>query len=170
MKRYLLPALLALLICITGCAGDKNASTVDDLFKEFSQVENADYVNLKPWMMKMGSMFISLSDSETGKLAGKIKSVKVLTLDKSPENEKQRLGQQISKLNTDGYEELIRVNDNGQKVRILAKMDKDSTIRQLIVLCNDSSDCSLISVKGKFSKKDIGEVLNSTTGNAHGGQ
>lgn len=170
MKRYLLPALLFMLICTTGCAGDKDASSVDALFKEFSKVENAEYVNLNPLMMKMAGMFVSMSDSETGKLAGKIKSVKVLTLDKSPESDRQRLGERISKLNTDGYDELMRVNDNGQKVRILAKLDNDSAIRQLIVLCNDSSECSLVSVKGKFSKNDIGEVLNGATGKSHGGK
>ena len=55
-------------------------------------------------------------------------------------------------------------------MRVLARMDKDSAIRRLVVLCTDSSDCTLVSVKGKFSKDDINTVVNSTTSGNHGGK
>ncbi len=170
MKRYLLPALLFILMSTSGCAGEKKSSTVDELFNEFSQVENANYTHVNPWLMKMANVAISLSDSETGDITRKVKSVKVLSLEKSPEADKQRLTKRISALNTDGYDELIRVNDKGQHVRILAKLDKDSAIRHLLVLCNDSNDCTLVSVKGKFTKDDIGGIINSTTGDHNGGK
>lgn len=170
MKRYLLPILLLTLIGTTGCTGGTKDASVDDMFKEFSQVENAEYVNVNPFMMKIASLGTLFADADAAKIASKIKSVKVLTLDDSPADEKRRLNERISALNTDGYEELIRINDNGEKVRILAKMDKDSTIRRLIVLCTDSSDCTLVSINGKFSPKDINAVVNSATGSNHGGK
>jgi len=154
----------------SGCAREKKSSTVDELFNEFSQVENADYTHVNPWLMKVANVAISLSDSDTGDITRKVKSVKVLSLNKSPEADKQRLTQRISALNTDGYDELIRVNDKGQHVRIIAKMDKDSAIRHLVVLCNDSSDYTLVSVKGKFTKDDIKDIINSTTGDHNGGK
>ncbi len=64
----------------------------------------------------------------------------------------------------------MTVNSDGNKVRILARMDKDSAIRRLVVLCTDSTDCTLVSVKGKFSKDDINAVINSTTAGNHGGK
>ncbi|MDE6205774.1 MAG: DUF4252 domain-containing protein, partial [Duncaniella sp.] len=94
----------------------------------------------------------------------------VLSLDNASDNDKRRLNKRISSLNTDGYDDLITVNNDGSKVRILARMDKDSTIRCLVVLCIDSSDCTLVNVKGKFSKDDINALVNSTTTGNHGGK
>lgn len=172
MKRYLLlPLLLLVLTCTSGCARTKNDTSIDGLFKEFSQAENAEYVNLNPFMMTLAKMATSVADSDAAKVTSKIKSVKVLSLEDSPAETKRRLSQRLADLNTDGYEELIRVNDNGEKVRIFARMDKDSsTIRRLIVLCSDSNDCTLVSIQGKFSKDDINAVVSNTTRNHNGGK
>ena len=121
-------------------------------------------------MMRMAGMATLFADSDLARITGKINSVKVLSLDKASDNDKRRLNQRISALNTDGYDDLITVNSDGNKVRVLARMDKDSAIRRLVVLCTDSSDCTLVSVKGKFSKDDINAVVNSTTSGNHGGK
>lgn len=163
--------LLTVLTCISGCASTKKDMTIDGLFKEFSQAENAEYVNVSPFMMGMAKIATRFVDSETAKVSSKIQSVKVLSLDNSSPETRRRLGERLDDLNTDGYEELIRVNDNGEKIRIFARMDKDSaTIRRLVVLCTDSSDCSLVSIKGKFSKDDINAVVSDATRNHNGGK
>ncbi|MDE5692467.1 MAG: DUF4252 domain-containing protein, partial [Duncaniella sp.] len=123
-----------------------------------------------PFMMKMVGMATLFADSDAAKITGKINSVKVLSLNNASDNDKRRLNKRISSLNTDGYDDLITVNHAGSKVRILAHMDKASTIRRLVVLCIDSSDCTLVSVKGKFSKDDINALVNSTTTGNHGGK
>lgn len=170
MKRYFIPFLILLLVTTSGCARSKKYATVNDLFEEFSKVENAEYINVNPFMMKMVGMAALFADSDAAKITGKINSVKVLSLDNASDNDKRRLNKRISSLNTDGYDDLITVNNDGSKVRILARMDKDSTIRRLVVLCIDSSDCTLVSVKGKFSKDDINALVNSTTTGNHGGK
>ena len=170
MKRYFIPILILLLTVTSGCARSKSDATVNDLFEEFSKVEDAEYINVNPFMMRMAGMAALFADSDLARITGKINSVKVLSLDKASDNDKRRLNQRISALNTDGYDDLITVNSDGYKVRVLARMDKDSAIRRLVVLCTDSSDCTLVSVKGKFSKDDINTVVNSTTSGNHGGK
>lgn len=170
MKRYLLPIFLLTLIVTTGCAGGIKDNIVDDLFKEYSHVENAEYVNVNPFMMRIANAAILFSDSDAAQITSKVKSIQVLELDDSPADDKHRLSERISTLKTDGYEEMIRVNDNGENVRILAKMDKDSAISRLIVLCTDNSNCTLVNINGKFTKNDINAVVNSATGNKHGGK
>ena len=163
--------LLTVLTCISGCARTQNDTTIDSLFKEFSQAENAEYINVNPFMMNVAKMATRFVDSDAAKVSSKIKSVKVLSLENSSAETKRRLGERLTGLNTDGYEELIRVNENGEKIRIFARMDKDSTtIRRLVVLCADSSDCSLVSIKGKFSKDDINAVVSDAIRNHNGGK
>lgn len=170
MKQYFIPFIILLLAATSGCASTKDNVTVNDLFDEFSKVENAEYINISPFMMKMAGMATMFSDSDAAKITGKINSIKVLTLDHASSKDKRRLNECISSLNTDGYDDLITVNNDGKKVRVLAHMDKDSTIRRLVVLCTDNSDCTLVSIKGKFTKDDINSVVNSTTTGQHGGK
>ncbi len=170
MKRYFIPILILLFTVTSGCARSKKDATINDLFNEFSKVENAEYVNVNPFMMKMAGMAVLFADSDAAKITGKINSVKVLSLERASDKDKRRLNERISSLNTDGYDDLMTVNSDGNKVRILARMDKDSAIRRLVVLCTDSTDCTLVSVKGKFSKDDINAVINSTTAGNHGGK
>ena len=52
----------------------------------------------------------------------------------------------------EGYETLVQVNDEGEKVRILAK-SKNDVIRELLIVCTGNGDCTLVQLKGKVSKK-----------------
>ena len=67
----------------------------------------------------------------------------------------------------DGYEELMRVNDDGDKVRILMKTKKE-VIRELLLVCTGNDDCTLVQINGKFTKDDIDQLVNQETGKKHG--
>ena len=56
MKRYFIPILILLLTVTSGCARSKSDATVNDLFEEFSKVEDAEYINVNPFMMRMAGM------------------------------------------------------------------------------------------------------------------
>lgn len=47
---------------------------------------------------------------------------------------KRTVQQKVNKLNLKGYDELMRVNDEGEKVRVLMKTKKE-TIRELLFVC-----------------------------------
>ena len=61
-----------------------------------------------------------------------------------------------------GYEEMVRTNDNGEKVLVLAKMKKD-VIHRMVIVCVSSDDCALVEVNGKFKMSDVTGVVNSQT-------
>lgn len=73
----------------------------------------------------------------------------------------------MNKLNLKGYDELMRVNDEGEKVRVLMKTKKEA-IRELLFVCTGKEDCTLVQINGKFTKDDINKLVNQETGKKHG--
>ena len=96
-----------------------------------------------------------------------MKSVQILDLEHCPKTVQQRFIRQVNRLDPEGYETLIRVNDEGDNVRMLMKKQKN-TIRELLLLCTGKDDCSLIRMKGKFTRDDIHELIDRETGKKHG--
>ena len=75
--------------------------------------------------------------------------------------------QQVVELSLKGYDELMRVNDEGEKVRVLMKTKKE-TIRELLFVCTGKEDCTLVQINGKFTKEDIDKLVNQETKKKHG--
>lgn len=159
MKKYIF-TLLLLSAChlIYG-------QNIDKLFDEFGKEPNAECVHISPFMMSIGRLFAS--NGEEGKIMGKINSMRVLDLEECPAEVKERFDKQAGKAATGEYEELMRVNDQGEKVRIWMKMQKE-VIRELLFVCTGNGDCTLVQIKGKFSKDDIDILVNEETGKKHG--
>ena len=69
---------------------------------------------------------------EDAEIIRKIKSIKVLDLESCTASVKERFNKKVNKLNLKGYDELMRVNDEGEKVRVLMKTKKEA-IRELLL-------------------------------------
>lgn len=159
MKKYVC-TLLLLLACLVG-----HAQGINGIFNEFGQEKNADYVNISPFLMKLGKLFAG--QDEDARMVKKVKSMRVLDLEDCTPRVKERFHKRVNKLNLDGYDELMRINDDGDKVRVLMKMKKE-TIRELLLVCTGGEDCTLVQINGKFTKDDIEGLVNQETGKKHG--
>lgn len=168
MQRHLLLVFSTMLIfSSTGHCRDKADKAIDDLFNEYSKTENADYTYINPFMMKMAMICaIFTGDSDT-KAVRKVKSVKVLDIEGPTDENTKSLIDRISSLQDSGYDELSRSNDDGDITRVFTKI-KGNAIRRLVVLNIDGSECSLVSIDGKFDKNDINSVINDTAKNRNG--
>lgn len=158
MKKYLFTILL-FLVCSLG-----HAQNIDAIFDEFKNEPNAECVTISPFLMSIGKMF---AHGEGSEIVSKIKSMKVLDLEDCNSHVKERFNKCIDKLNTKKYETLIRVNDSGEKVRILAKQKKDY-ICELLIVCTDKKDCTLVQMNGKISQKDIDKLVAEQTSKNNG--
>lgn len=152
--------MLLLFACLAG-----HAQGISGIFNEFGHERNADYVNLSPFLMKLGNLFAG--QDEDAWMMKKVKSMRVLDLEECTPHVKERFHKRVDKLNLKGYDELMRINDEGEKVRVLMKMEKE-TIRELLLVCTGGEDCTLVQVKGKFTKDDIDSLVNQETGKKHG--
>ncbi len=164
MKKIFI-LIIALALSQLAFASSAQNTSVDEIFKEFSSMHNAEYVTVNPFMMWLGKQFAG--DDADAAIVKKTKSLRVLDLEDCSTGVKKRFSNRVNTLNTKEYEEMMRVNDNGERVRILAKI-KDEIIHQMLIVCSSNNDCVLVEVNGNFTMDDITGVVNSQTGKKNG--
>jgi hypothetical protein len=142
MKKIVI--LLALLLATVQYGYGQKNYTVDRLFKEFANVDEAEKVQLGGFTMALAGMF--------HKTMG-VKGIEVYSFDNCAGQVKEKVRKAIANLNDRDYDTLLRVNDKGEQVRILTKM-KDDYISELVVIAADES-VALIRLKGKIKPQDI---------------
>ena len=153
MKKYLV-AIALMIACQTTFA-----QSTKDLFEEFGKEWNAESVSISPFLMTIGHLFM---DSDTPDIAKSIRSMKVLDLEDCSSKVKTRFNEKVNNLQLEGYETMIQTIENGEKVRILTRMENDA-IRELLIVCTGNDDCALIQLNGKIKKEDIAELVNEET-------
>lgn len=162
MKKLICTALMLLAIQLSWAVNAKQ------LFNEFKNAENADYVSIPSLLLKMGQMFMDDEDKEDAgaDLTKKINSMKVLDLEKCSDSVKRRFMKRVDELNTDGYEELMRVNDKDEKVKILIR-EEGTTIKEMLIVCSSPDNCALIQFTGNFKESDIEALVKQETDRKH---
>ena len=153
MKKYLV-AIALMIACQTTFA-----QSTKDIFEEFGKEWNAESVSISPFLMTIGRLFM---DSDTADIAKSIRSMKVLDLEDCSSKVKTRFNEKVNNLQLEGYETMIQTIENGEKVRILTRMENDA-IRELLIVCTGNDDCALIQLNGKIKKEDIAELVNEET-------
>lgn len=130
------------------------------VFNEFKEARNAEYVSVPRFLMRLGMMFADedKDSAEAERLMHSIHSMKVLDLEKCSSGVKQRFMKRIDALNEDRYETLVRVNDEQDKVRILIRGEKE-LIKEILIVCSGPEDCALIQFKGNFKESDIDALV-----------
>jgi hypothetical protein len=150
MKKYLLCLILAF------AAGQVSyAQSVDQFLKNISKTENIDKVKIGRFMMSLGKAFGGVGDMP---VARGIHSLEVYDLSGCDQRTKQDLINQIDRLEDGGgYETLIMTRDKGDNVRIMVKKNKN-VISDMVILCVDKSDPTIVRLSGKIAEKDIAEL------------
>ena len=160
MKKIILTLALGI-ICQSSFA-----QNIDNLFEKFSKECQAENISIPPFMMSLGKLF--MSDEGLSIVKG-IRSLRILDLEDCPTTVKERFAEQVNKLHLEGYEPMIQVNEDGEKVRIFALPYKDS-IKELLLVCSGKDDCILMQMKGKIKKEDIAHLVNEQTSKKDGSE
>ena len=158
IKTYILTLLLL-------CLGMPALAQGDALFDEFKRERNAEYIKISAIVTAMGKLF--MGNEPEDKFAKKVRTVRVLDMEKCSAGVKRRFDRRVAALAHKGYETMVRVNDDGEKVHIYARI-KNKVIRELLIACSEEKDCTLVQIKGRFNRDDIARVVNEQTGHKHG--
>lgn len=152
MKKYLLCLILALAI------GQMSyAQSVEKFLKNVSNTENIDQVKIGHFMMNLGKMFGGVGDVP---VARGVHTLAVYDLSNSDAGVKQNFANQINSLkDSDGYETLIMAKDKGDNVRIMMKKKKNE-ISDLVILCMDDKESTIVKLSGKIKEKDLSELVD----------
>lgn len=151
--------LLAVLVVMT-IAG-KAQNSAEDLFNAYKDRPKAEYVHVPKMMMGIAK-HMNTEDKNVNTLTKSIDSVKVLDLGDCDESVKKELLEDINKLNLKGYEEMVKVNDDGEKVLILTKTQKDR-IREILILNASLTDAAIVLLKGSILQSDLEQMVSDYT-------
>lgn len=158
---HLIPALLA--VCsLTACAGNTNP---DEIFDSFRNEPQAECIQVPKLLLKLGTTFAAVDaddreERQALKLASKLSSVRVLDLDDCSRDVKARFADETDRLEEKGYETLVRVNDEGEKVRICLRRENDY-ITELLIVNRSDDDASMVQLKGHILESEIGKLMNA---------
>lgn len=152
MKKYILCLLAILAMSMSDCY----SQNVDQLLKKVSKAEDVEKVSINSFMMSLGKMFGGVGDMP---LAKGIESMDIFTLSANDTNLKNDFVKLFNKPKDEkGYETLIFVKDKKDGIRILVKKEKD-IIKDMIFLCMDEDEPTIIKFSGKIKEKDIDELM-----------
>lgn len=152
MKKYLLCLILALAIGQMGYA-----QSVEKFLKNVSNAENIDQVKIGHFMMNLGKIFGGVGDVP---VARGVHTLEVYDLSSCDARIKQDFVNQINSLkDSDGYETLIMAKDKGDNVRIMMKKKKNE-ISDLVILCMDDKEPTIVKLSGKIKEKDLSELVD----------
>ena len=96
--------------------------------------------------------------------ADKIDAIQILSLEEASVSTKQLFNAEVKKLDTSGYEDMIKVNSEGEKVRILTK-GTEKIINSLIIFAIDENDCALVKIDGRIAPDDVNAIVDDQTRN-----
>ena len=145
--------MLAVMFSFNAIAGEG----FDKLYAKYSSSNDVTTVNLSESMISILSKFIGDEDEEAKALLASVKGLKLL-MTESPNNSLSSEALALTKKGN--YEELIRVNDGDEKVRIMVQ-EKGEIIQDVIVLVDSSDEFIFINLTGNIDPNQVGKVLNS---------
>lgn len=133
---------------------------VESIFKEFKSGDNVTYVNLPKTLIKLGLK--AANDETANALAKQIDELQILTFEEADQKTKDGLYNRISKLESKGYEPMIKTNEDGEKVRIFIK-GNEKEVQSLVIFAMDREDCSLINIVGHINPSNIDDIVKLQT-------
>ncbi len=151
MKRTIIA-----LIALVAATLPSLALSPDRIIDKFRNSENADYVHVPKFLIKLGLA----SAAKDVPMAGNVSGITVLDLSGASAATRNEFVDDVDKIT--GYETLVSATDGGEKVRILTK-PKGDKFEDFVIVCIDSTDCSMVKFSGKFSQKEINELIEENS-------
>ena len=129
----------------------------DKLFSKYSGDESVTTVSVNESMLKMVTKFLGEEDEETKKLMKSITSVKVIA---SEVKNSKFASEAKALLNSSNYDELMRVNDGNDFVRIMVNESGD-IIKDVVVFAESDDEIAFIRIAGNIDPEQIGKALKT---------
>ncbi len=150
MKRLFITLIATLLVAIA-------LPAQENVFDKYADGEGITSVYISKKMFGMMKDMKS-EDLNLGTLSGKISNMQILTCE-NPDTA-ARLRKDIAYINPDnGYEELIRVREEGERVTIYAKEGKKEN--EYILLVDESDELVLIQINGQLTLEELQSIVKT---------
>lgn len=147
-KIFTLFALMLLL------ATNSMAQTATDIFNEFKDKPNVQFVSLPKTLMSLAAN--GVEDDNKKELLKKMDSIVVLSIEDDDQLVKQ-FEKKVKNLSKKGYEQMVNSNDDGEKAQILVKTKGDA-ITEMLVISIEDNECALVQICGNIRPQDVNDL------------
>ena len=157
MKRIICILLTTIVISFTFNANATN------IYRKYSNNKDVQAVKVGKFMLKLARTFADSDDyaeKEALDIAIEyIDDMRVLIFEDSRYSTRENLLNDIDNLSSEGYELLIDVTDDDDRVRIYT-LEKRDVIRELIIFVSDGEDDMVfMDIKGRIPIDKVGELV-----------
>lgn len=140
------------------------AQSASSIISQFKEADGAEYQHVPKVLLNLAAKSAMASADDAGdraqaKLMSKISSITVLDLDDCSKGVRQRFAKAVEKLDTNGYEELLKAKEDGETARILMKSKKDK-ITELLIIEVSNDEAEFVIIKGNIAKSDIDVLIS----------
>ena len=130
----------------------QGAMAQDALFDKYEDTNGVTTVFISKTMLSMIPN-VKTGNRDISKIAGKLDQLRILTCEKA--SLIPRILDDAKKIyKSEGYEVIMRMNDDGEKMTIYQRSLKGGK-NEFVLLQEDGSDLNIINVKGAITLKDI---------------
>lgn len=129
-------------------------------FDKYAEMEGVTSVYITKSML---SLFpkgqTSVNGVNIGNIASRLDNIQILSADEQPIIDKLR--KETSSINTrNGYEELMRVREDGEKTTIYFKDGKKDK-KEFVLLLDEKDEFTIISIVGDLTLQEIQGIINA---------
>ena len=150
MKRLFITLVATLLVALT-------LPAQENVFEKYADTEGGTTVYISKKMFNM-MKDVKSEDLNLGTLSGKINDMQILTCE--DKGTVAKLRKDIAYISPDnGYEELMRVREEGERITIYAKEGKKEN--EYILLVDDSEELVLIQINGQLTLEELQSVVST---------
>lgn len=101
-------------------------------------------------------------NKDAQKWVDKIDHLRVLSLEEATKATKKEFQKAVEAFNWKGYDEMIKVNSEGSKVRIMTQ-GTNEIIKRLVIYTVEDDECAFVVIDGNIAPKDIDGIIESAT-------
>ena len=129
-------------------------------FDKYAEMEGVTSVYITKSML---SLFpkgqTSVNGVNIGNIASRLDNIQILSADEQPIINKLR--KETSGINTrNGYEELMRVREDGEKITIYFKDEKKDK-KEFVLLMDEKDEFTILSIVGDLTLQEIQGIINA---------
>lgn len=135
-------------------ATNSMAQTATDIFNEFKDKPNAQFVSLPKTLMSLAAN--GVEDENKKELLKKMDSIVILSIEDDDQLVKQ-FEKKVKNLSKKGYEQMVNSNDDGEKAQILVKTKGDA-ITEMLVISIEDNECALVQICGNIRPQDVNDL------------
>lgn len=134
-------------------------TSFDALFQKYAGKEGITTVEVTQKLFTLCASALGESDDDIKELVSGLKGIKIITYENSEDHaDGKAMYKEFEAALPSGFDELMTVNSDGEKVRFLGRVVNGTMVDELILLVDDEDEFVMIDIIGLLDFEKIGKL------------